>query len=100
MKMGASAVIGNHDYDLLGYMGLVKPLDNNDEKKPSKTDAAGQFIIGSKEQIASNFEHEAAEWMLKSPFILRVGEIDGKELVAVHGGLQPDKALDEQGIHS
>jgi len=98
MDLGASAVIGNHDYELLTWMGYVRPLEAEDEEKKPKDKSTDQLVIGSKEEIAKTFNPKAAEWMLKCPYILRVGEVDGEELVAVHGGLLPGTSLKDQGI--
>jgi len=89
-------VIGNHDYDLLDFLGYVPPLESPAEMKPSKRTKDGQFVIGSKEEIAMSFDREAAEWMLKCPYILKVGDVGGEELVAVHAGLLPGTELEKQ----
>ena len=44
-----------------------------------------------------DFDSQAARWMLQCPLILRVGQVDGEELIAVHAGLFPGKSLEEQG---
>jgi hypothetical protein len=96
MELGASAVMGNHDYDLLGFLGHVPPLE--EDEKTYRKGPNGEPLVGTKEEIAQSFEPGAAQWMLQNPFILKVGKVDGEELVAVHGGLLPGTSLENQGI--
>ena len=73
MRMNASCVIGNHDYELLDWLGYIESADGA-------------------------FERKAADWMLRCPFILKIGQVDGEEFIAVHAGLLPGKKLENQGI--
>lgn len=99
MKLNASCVIGNHDYELLDWMGYINSdgdsrLDTvvNPEYIPD------QLVLGAEEHtIAMGFDSQAVKWMGKCPLILRVGKVDGDELIAVHAGLFPGRSLDDQG---
>jgi tRNA threonylcarbamoyladenosine dehydratase len=98
MKLNASCVIGNHDYDLLDWMGYINTVGDafvNPEERPR------EFVLGVEQYSKGmGFSHEAAQWLLHCPFILKVGKVDGEELVAVHAGLLPGKSLEEQGNFS
>jgi hypothetical protein len=42
-------------------------------------------VLGAQQYSKTlGFSHEAVKWLLQCPFILKVGKIDGEELVAVH----------------
>lgn len=96
MQLKASCVIGNHDYELLDWMGYIKTVG---EDFVTSQELSGEFVLGEEQRSKSvGFSHEAARWLLQCPFILKVGKIDGEELVAVHAGLFPGTPLEEQGI--
>ena len=99
MKINASCVIGNHDYELLDWMGYIDSVgDSRFDMFVNPEDLPNEHVLGAEEHtIAMGFDNRAAEWMLKCPLILRVGNVDGEELVAVHAGLLPGKSIQNQG---
>jgi hypothetical protein len=99
MKLNASCVLGNHDYELLDWMGYIQSVgDTKFDEYVNPEDLPDELILGAEEHtIAMGFDIRAARWMLQCPYILRVGSIGGEELVAVHAGLFPGKALEKQG---
>lgn len=97
MKINASCVIGNHDYDLLEWMGYVSALDDSKVEFHSGKQGSRELVLGSEKwEYVMGFERQAAEWLVQCPFILKVGKVNGEELVAVHGGLLPGVPLEEQ----
>jgi hypothetical protein len=99
MRLNASCVVGNHDYELLEWLGYIKSVgDRRFDQSVDSENSPKELVLGSEEHtLAMGFERKAAEWMLQCPFILKVGQVDGEELVAVHAGLVPGKTLQSQG---
>jgi hypothetical protein len=99
MNMNASCVIGNHDYKLLDAMGYIDPAGDSMLDTFVNTEGLpNDLVLGTEEHtIAMGFDIEAARWMLQCPLILRVGQVNGEELMAVHAGLFPGRSLEEQG---
>jgi Calcineurin-like phosphoesterase len=99
MKLNASSVIGNHDYELLDWMGYIRTLgDTRLDTFINREDLPKELVFGAEEHaLAMGFDKESAEWMLECPYILHIGEVDGEELVAVHAGILPGKELENQG---
>jgi hypothetical protein len=99
MRLNASCVVGNHDYELLEWLGYIKSVgDRRFDQTVDSENSPKELVLGSEEHtLAMGFERKAAEWMLQCPFILKVGQVDGEELVAVHAGLVPGKILQSQG---
>jgi hypothetical protein len=96
MQLNASCVIGNHDYELLDWMGYINTV-GDDFVTPKELPR--EIVLGEEQHSKGiGFSHEAAQWLLQCPFILKVGKIDGEELVAVHAGLFPGTPLEKQGI--
>lgn len=101
MILNASCVIGNHDYELLDSMGYIKSAgDSRPDTFVNREDLFDELVLGTEEHtIAMGFDSEAARWMLQCPLILRVGQVNGEELLAVHAGLFPGRSLEEQGSY-
>lgn len=99
MKLNASCVMGNHDYELLDWMGYIKSVgDTRLDTFINPEDLPNELVLGAEEHsIAMGFGAQAASWMLECPLILKVGEVEGEEFVAVHAGILPDKPLEQQG---
>ena len=99
MKLNASSVIGNHDYELLDWLGYIRTLgDTRLDTFINREDLPKELVFGAEEHaLAMGFDKQSAEWMMQCPYILHIGEIDGEELVAVHAGLIPGKELKNQG---
>jgi hypothetical protein len=96
MQLNASCVIGNHDYELLDWMGYINTVGDT---FVSPQELPREIVLGEEQRSKGmGFPHEAAQWLLQCPFILKVGKIDGEELVAVHAGLFPGTPLEKQGI--
>jgi len=100
MKLNASCVIGNHDYQLLDWMGYIKSVgDSRLDTYINPEDLPKELVFGAEEHVlAMGFDSQAAGWMLQCPLILNVGKVDGEELVAVHAGLLPGRSFKKQGI--
>jgi Calcineurin-like phosphoesterase len=95
MKLNASCVIGNHDYQLLDRIGYIRSMGNS---RLDQFVHQGDLVLSKEEHlIATEFDSQAAGWLLQCPLILKVGQVNGEELVAVHAGLLPGKSLQEQG---
>jgi predicted phosphodiesterase len=99
MKLNASCVMGNHDYELLDWMGHIKSVgDTRLDTFINPEDLPNELVLGVEEHsIAMGFNAQAASWMLECPLILKVGEVEGEEFVAVHAGILPNKPFEEQG---
>jgi hypothetical protein len=98
MKINASCVIGNHDFELLEWMGYVNAEDGFRTDGMNSGYGAKEHVLGSKvSKYAAGFDRQAAEWLVQCPYILKAGKVNGEELVAVHGGLVPGVPLEEQG---
>jgi hypothetical protein len=96
MELNASCVIGNHDYELLDWMGYIKSAeDNRPDTSVNPEELPDEIVL--EHTIGTEFDNEAARWMLQCPLILRVGQVEGEELMAVHAGLFPGKSLEKQG---
>jgi Calcineurin-like phosphoesterase len=96
MKLNASCVLGNHDYNLLDWMGFIDAQGNKVDRMV--IDEGDLFKGSDKEVIPGGFNVQAARWLFQCPYILRVGKVDGEDLVAVHAGLYPGKSLEDQSI--
>jgi Calcineurin-like phosphoesterase len=97
MKINASCVIGNHDFELLEWMGYVNAHEDFRADAMNSGHAAKEHVLGSKTlKSAAGFERQAAEWLVQCPYILKAGKVNGEELLAVHGGLVPGVTLEEQ----
>jgi len=97
MKINASCVIGNHDFELLEWMGYVNADDDFKVDLHGAGHRPRELILGSNEwSYATGFDQQAAEWLVKCPYILKAGKVNGEELVAIHGGLIPGVPLKEQ----
>jgi len=97
-EMNASCVLGNHDYDLLDYMGYIKSPEGTDVGMSDSADLPEEIVLNTDKRVeGENLSDKSAKYLLQCPLILRVGEIDGEELIAVHAGLLSHKSLEEQG---
>jgi hypothetical protein len=95
MSLNASCVVGNHDYDLLSTLGYIQTVGDTEA---NTKDVPNELVVGLEEHtLGTRFERKAAEWMLRCPYILKVGDVGGEELVAVHAGLLPGRPLRKQG---
>lgn len=99
MKLNASCVIGNHDYELLDWMGYIDSVgDSRLDTYINPEDLPKELVFGAEEHVlAMGFDSQAARWMLQCPLILNVGNVHGEDLVAVHAGLIPGRPFEEQG---
>jgi len=100
MKLNSSCVIGNHDYQLLDWMGYIKSVgDSRLDTYINPEDLPKELVFGAEEHVlVMGFDSQAAGWMLQCPLILNVGKVHGEELVAVHAGLLPGRPFERQGI--
>lgn len=121
MKIGASAVRGNHeDRVLLAYRGMrrkalklvpeaqQRPIHGSDEEQEAMSDRDIDEELGdmdtfsrSKEykdrRLAKKFSKKQVEWLASRPVILKVGAVDGLgTVVVVHGGIVPGVKLEKQ----
>ena len=97
MKINASCVVGNHDFELLEWMGYVNADDDFKVDLHGAGHRPRELVLGSNEwSYATGFDQQAADWLVKCPYILKAGKVNGEELVAVHGGLLPGVPLKEQ----
>jgi len=99
MKLNASCVIGNHDYELLDWMGYIDSVgDSRLDTYINPEDLPKELVLGAEEHVlAMGFDSQAAGWMLQCPLILNVGSVHGEDVVAVHAGLLPGRPFEEQG---
>ena len=93
----ASSEITHHK--LLDSMGYINSIgDSTPDTFVNPEGLPDGLVLGTQERtIAMGFDNEAARWMLRCPLILRVGIVNGEELMAVHAGLFPGRSLEEQG---
>jgi hypothetical protein len=108
MKIGASAVRGNHeDRTLLAHHSLlakVHPLPGPQEDPQTHEDYLDEesFSHGDYKDraLAKLFSPEQISWLENLPVILRVGPVGdlsgAGDIVVVHGGLVPGVQLDKQ----
>jgi len=98
MNLNASCVLGNHDYELLDRMGYINSVVDSRLDIFDSNDLPKELVLGVEEHsTAMGFDAQAACWMLECPLILKVGEIEGEELVAVHAGVLAGIDLKDQG---
>lgn len=104
MKLGASAVRGNHEDRILlarrsmqhkelteNEGSIVEEVDNEVESKSGKG--------GEKrdQDLAKELSSKQVAWLESCPVILRVGEVKGMgEVIVVHAGLVPGLGLEKQ----
>lgn len=118
MEVGASAVRGNHEDNVLH---AYKALKKEHRKKHAQTlkptgaveidyssdDAEADAHLKQKDHaraVARSLTHRQITWIANLPLILRVGKIPGAtsapwnagEIVVVHAGLVPSLALEQQ----
>lgn len=121
MKIGASAVRGNHeDRVLLAYKGMrrkalklvpeaqQRPIHDSDEDAEPMPERDLESELSdvetfsrSKEykdrRLAKKFSKSQISWLASRPVILKVGEVDGLgTVVVVHGGIVPGVKLERQ----
>lgn len=99
MENGASCVRGNHEDRILlvanDATGNALKAGTDGTDKTIETEAARK--IRKERELATSLSPEQLDWLNACPIILRVGELGSHgEIVAVHGGLVPGIALEEQ----
>jgi hypothetical protein len=107
MKLGASAVRGNHeDRTLLAYDDMVTKHIEIDAPGPSEDRNKEQDALEEESFSHGDYQDRALvkvlgekriKWLKKCPVILRVGKLgDMGEVVVVHAGLTPGVKLENQ----
>ncbi|KAJ8069211.1 hypothetical protein OCU04_002877 [Sclerotinia nivalis] len=109
MKLGASAVRGNHeDRIILAHADMVAQHKEAEMDAPGPSEDPEKVIDGLEEVSFSHGDYkdralvrelgeERIKWLKKCPVILRVGHLEGmEEVVVVHAGLAPGVELERQ----
>lgn len=101
-RYGASCVRGNHEDKLLL---IVDDLQSNSLRSARNSKGVSDLIDKSPaksddpvRQLAASLTAEQIEYLKSCPVILRLGQVDAfdSEAVAVHAGLVPGLALEDQ----
>lgn len=99
VEHGASCVRGNHEDRILlvanDYSGNALKAQISHPGAKEESEAAKQ--IRMERELAKSLTPEQLDWLNACPVILKVGEIGSHgDIVAVHGGLVPGIALEDQ----
>ncbi|KAF7955806.1 hypothetical protein EAE96_004729 [Botrytis aclada] len=109
MKIGASAVRGNHeDRIILAHADMIAQHKEMEMDAPGPSEDPEKVVDGLEEVSFNHGDYKdralvralgerRIKWLKKCPVILRVGHLDGMEqVVVVHAGLAPGVELEKQ----